>query len=65
MKPEICFLYMERIQKLLESLKPYYGLGVSNGIGTAGLKTAREEIKEDLEKEIVRLHQAVIALAKD
>lgn len=57
--------YAERIQKLLESLKPYYGLGVSNGIGTAGLKTAREEIKEDLEKEIVRLHQAVIALAKD
>lgn len=36
---------MERIQKLLDSLKLYYGLGVSNGIGTAGLKTAREEIK--------------------
>ena len=57
--------YAERIQKLLDSVKSYYGLGVSNGIGTAGFKTADEKTKEELRKEVKRLHQAVVELAEE
>ena len=53
-----------RIDELLNSVKSYYGLGVSNGIGTAGFKTADEETKEALAGEVRRLHQAVVELAE-
>lgn len=54
-----------KIDKLLDSVKSYYGLGVSNGIGTAGFKTADERIKEALAGEVRRLHQAAIELAEE
>ncbi len=53
----------EEIERLLESVKSYYGMGVSNGIGTSGFKTASETIKEALAQEVRRLHQETVALS--
>lgn len=55
--------YEERIASLLTSVKPFYGTGVSNGIGTAGFRTAEEQIKAQLEQEVKRLHQETVGLA--
>lgn len=57
--------YGERIRELLDSVRPFYGLGVSNGVGTAGFRTASEGIKAELEKEVTRLHQVVTELAAE
>lgn len=55
--------YADEIRQLIDSVKSYYDLGVSNGVGTAGFKTASEEIRSEVAKEVERLHQATINLS--
>lgn len=57
--------YAERIGELLHSVRSFYGLGISNGIGTAGFKTADEDVKAELAKEVQRLHQATVEIAEE
>ena len=47
----------EKIGSLIESVHSYYGLGRSNGIGTAGFRSADEGIRSALEEEVKRLHR--------
>lgn len=55
--------YEGKINKLIDSVHSYYGLGTSNGIGTAGFISADENTKVALAKEVRRLHQAADELA--
>lgn len=54
--------YEGEIRELVSSVRPFYGLGASNGVGTAGFKTAEESVKAELEREVKRLHEAVAEL---
>ena len=57
--------FYEKVEELINSVRQFYGLGVSNGIGTAGFRTAEERIKDELAKEVLRLHNAVVELSEE
>lgn len=57
--------YKGKVEMIINSVKSFYGMGVGNGVGTAGFKTASEEVKTALAEEVQRLHQSTIDLSEE
>lgn len=53
----------KKIDSLIDSVHSYYGQGRSNGIGTAGFRSAGEKTRSALEEEVKRLHRETAKLS--